>query len=84
MPYLITNTTRDVIEFIFGDNVVMLSPKNKNIKLTQEEFDSIPKHKSYLFENGFLSIEEIVENKEVVKVVEVLEVKEVKQKHKKR
>ena len=61
MKYEIVKLYAGNVEFVYGDNVVMLTDAKKSIIITDEEYLTIPKHKMYLFTNGFLVAREVIE-----------------------
>lgn len=49
------------IEFIYGENTIYLTEINPSIILTEEEYNSIPKHKQYLITNELVIVEFVEE-----------------------
>lgn len=49
------------VEMVYGDNVVLLTNSNPSIILTEDEYNSIPEYKQYLFLNNFVLVEFVEE-----------------------
>ena len=63
------------VEFLYGEESVILTEKNPSITITEKEYESIPEHKKYLIDNMFVIVDFIEE--------EVKEIKNQKQFNKK-
>ncbi|MDD4298631.1 MAG: hypothetical protein PHS98_03270 [Bacilli bacterium] len=55
------------VELVYGDNIVLLTNTKPFIILTEEEFNSIPEYKQYLFLNKFLIADFVEEEIEIKK-----------------
>jgi len=71
MKYKITKLYSGNVEFIYGENMIMLTEFKPSIVLTRSEYHSILKHKQYLIDNQFVAVEfveeEVKESKDVKK-----------------
>lgn len=61
MKYRVTKLYSGNIEFVYGDNTIMLTELNPSIVLNRDEYRSIPKHKQYLIDNQFVVVEFVEE-----------------------
>lgn len=70
MKIKITKNYNGNIEFIYGEESIILTDKNPSVILTEKEYESIPEYKQYLLDNMFV-IAEFIEEK--IKIVEIKE-----------
>lgn len=68
MKYKITKLYSGNIEFVYGDNVVMLTELTPSVILTRNEYRAIPEHKKYLIDNQFVAVDYIDEEVKEVKI----------------
>lgn len=60
MKIKLTNMYYGNVELVYGEVTVILQ-EGQSIILTEKEYESIPKHKQYLIQNGFILAEFVVE-----------------------
>lgn len=63
MKFKLINMYCGNVELVCGENTVVIN-EGSSIILTEKEYESIPKHKQYLIQNGFLIVEFVEEIKE--------------------
>lgn len=49
------------VEFIYGEESVILTDSKPTITLTEKEYETIPEHKKYLIDNLFVIVEFVEE-----------------------
>ncbi len=60
MKFKLINMYCGNVELVYGENTVIID-EGSFIILTENEYNSIPKHKQYLIQNGLLAVEFIEE-----------------------
>lgn len=69
--FLVKNTYHGGVEIVYGKKTMILN-EGCSITLTEQELESIPKHKKYLL-GDFLAITEIMEEKDTIETNKVVE-----------